>query len=63
MNHHNSGAGASATVSSADGDDEIDDDDDGAEMALVNAKITQMDSALPEAEPSGMCSVLRPYVA
>ena len=62
MNHHNSGAGASATVSS-DGDDEIDDDDDGAEMALVNAKITQMDSALPEAEPSGMWSVLRPYVA
>ena len=48
---------------SSDGDDEIDDDDDGAEMALVNAKITQMDSALPEAEPSGMWSVLRPYVA
>jgi DNA repair protein RAD5 len=51
-----------STGDNDDGDDGDDDDgDDGAEMALVNAKITQMDSALPEAEPSGMRSALRPY--
>jgi SNF2 family DNA or RNA helicase len=52
---------AAAAAAGAAADDTLVEDDGGAEMALVNDKITQLDSVLPEAEPRSMTSTLRPY--